>query len=134
AANLIDGKDFQLRSGELERQRYSVEAPADLGYSPDVCVIEAKLRHHIGRALDEELDRFSVPHSFDALISGRRHRQRSDREHALAGDAKSFAAGREKVQARGRAAQPLRKRDTRVEQVLAVVQYEQRTAIGKVSY
>src|SRR6185437_9980356 len=99
AANLIDGKNLQLRSGELERQRYAVEAPADLGYSPDVCVIEAKLRHHIGRALDD--------------------------------DAKSFAAGHENVQARCRTEQRLRKRDACIEQVLAVVQHEQRTAIGK---
>jgi hypothetical protein len=57
-----------------------------------------------------------------------------DCEHALAGDAKSFAAGHENVQARGRTKQRLRKRDACLEQVLAVVQHEQCTAIGKVSY
>ncbi|MBD2893630.1 hypothetical protein amrb99_25520 [Actinomadura sp. RB99] len=105
----------QPRRRQLDRERQVVERRAD---PPDGPRVRREPAPHRRRPRGEQPD-------------GRVAVQRADGPQVLAGDAERFAARREDAQVRARGEQPRGERGDRVDDVLAVVQDEQRRPVGE---
>ena len=110
-------------SRQLDGERHTVEPAADL---PDrEVILLAQVEAGVGGlgALDEQFDRRRLR---VAVVQG------GNRHHHLAVDAEALAGGGEQRRRRRLTEQPLGELDRSVEDVLAVVEDQQRVALGEV--
>ena len=110
--------------GELDCERNAVEAAADLGDRGRVRRIEFETGARGASTVDEERRRVT-PRDVVRRVGGLGQRQRAQRPHLLAVDRESLAARRENANLRASAHHTIREPARGVEEVLAVVEYEQ---------
>ena len=129
-SNLLDGEDLHPHGGQFERQRYAVQAAADLGDALRVGCIDAELRIDPPGAIHEQ------PHGLggrDRLVIGRRrrrHGERPQRDHLLPGNAQALAAGHDEPQFGARRQQCLCDLRRGPDHVLAVVEHDQHAPLA----
>ena len=133
-ADLLGGKQFEERRGQLERQRNAVEPAADFGDRRRVVRADGELGRDLARTVDEEAHRLVGQQRLRVVRDTlRRDRQRTHRDHPLSRQAEPLAARRQHAQRRRGRQQPLGQRRGRGEDVLAVVEHQQhpaRTAVA----
>ena len=115
----------QPRHGELDRQRYAVEAPAEIDDVADVRRVDGEPGVDQAGPLDEQPNRV-VPHRSRRIGGARRHPQRRNHVDRLAPDPQRLAAGGQHLHLRTTSEDSPHQHRDRVEQVLAVVEHQQR--------
>jgi basic amino acid/polyamine antiporter, APA family len=116
--------------GQLERERHPVQLPADLRDRPGAFVIERPPAIDAAGAVDEQPGGVRAREAGDAVLH--RQGQRGHQPPRLAGNRERHPAGRKHRQRRALAQQPREDPGDLLDQVLAVVDHEQRVAAVKV--
>src|SRR6185436_4526351 len=127
---LVGRHRAQAGGGELEGQRLAVQAAADLDDRGDVLRVDGEPGRRRGAAIGEELDRRVGERLVDAGVRAGPG-QRRDLDQPLADDAQRLAARRQDVDARAAPEQLVRDRGDVADQVLAVVEDDERGAVGE---
>ena len=131
--DLLDGHQPHPRGGELDRQRYAVQRMADAGHGSRVVVADGEVRADLQCALDEEPDGIGLRQPLDRLghaLGGQRQRRHPPAR--LSGDAQRGAAGGEDRHPGRAAEQGFPRGSARLQQVLAIVEDDQRPLFGEV--
>ena len=120
-----DGTEPSRR--ELQRERKTVEAAADVRDGRRVRVVESEARQHSACALHEKLHRLRLHERCSRIGNGeRRHEPRY-----LAADAERLTTRRDDAERGTCTEQRVGQHGARADQVLTVVEHEQRTAVAK---
>ena len=128
--DLGNGQRAQPRSRELDRERQAVEAPADLDDAAHVRCVDRESRRSGGRAIREELGGGVLARNVRVGVGGR-HAEGRDHHQLLAGDAERLPAGRDDPKPRTVREQLVGEHRRRGDDVLAVVEDEDRLALGE---
>lgn len=110
---LLGGHRAEPDGGQLDRERHPVERGADAGQRPVVGEVLVPRRRPVAQQLD-----------------GLGARERLDRPQRLAGDSQRFPARREDPQSAALAEQAVRESGRGLDDVLAVVEHQQRFAVA----
>ncbi len=127
---LIGRQRAQPGGGELEGQRLAVQPAADLDDRGDVLRVDLEPGRRRRAAIGEELDRRMGERLVDAGVRAGPG-QRRDLDQPLADDAQRLAARRQDVDARAAPEQLVRDAGDVADQVLAVVEDDERGAVGE---
>jgi hypothetical protein len=131
SGDLLRGQSGHPRGGQLDRERYAVEPPADLDDARGVPLGQVEAGQRAPRPLDEQprgLGALRVRprvHAVGARAARLRHAQRRHPPPRLAGNAEGLAAGCQDPEAGAAPEKRVRERGARVDEVLAVVEHEQ---------
>ena len=120
----------QPGAGQLDGQRQSIEAAADLGHRWQVLGGQPEPEHRGRGAVGEQPQRGGV-HRFPEADRWRRHRQRRHRVDPLAGGGQRFAGRGEDPHPRAAAQEVVGQPGAGVEEVLAVVEHDQQLPAGE---
>jgi hypothetical protein len=127
--DLLGGYHPDAGGGQLDRQRDAVEPAADLRDRGAVRLAEAEGGEHGARAVDEELHRLAGGQPLRGeLLRVVGERERGHQPGRLARNAERLAAARQQREARAAPQQRIGERGAGVDQVLAVVEHEQKRA------
>ena len=127
---LIGRQRAQPGGGQLEGQRLAVQPAADLDDRGDVLRVDGEPGRRRRAAIGEELDRRMGERLVDAGVRAGPG-QRRDLDQPLADDAQRLAARRQDVDARAAPEQLVRDGGDVADQVLAVVEDDERGAVGE---
>ena len=123
-AQLTDPQVLQGGRGQLDGERKAVEASDDLGNLPDGHVVPGELGSRLHSSIEEESNRAAVDRSITRLELGQGHG--TERLHALAVDVQCFPTRGENPDVRAQSQELLDERRDGLNQVLTVVEDEQR--------
>ena len=130
---LLDAEDAHARGRQLDRERDAIEVVADLGDRRSVGGVDGEVRPHLQRPLDEQA------HGSDwatACTGSVRRSEGSDSEGTRQSVSPATPSGARlvasTVTSRAAAQQDLSRSCTGLEQVLTVVQNDQRLRVGEV--
>src|SRR4051794_26253531 len=132
--DLLHGQHAHPCGGELDRQRYSVELPADPRYHGTGVVAESKVRPDLARTVHEQPNRLGLAKRRDrpAFGLGPGKRKRWHAPGCLPGQAQWRAARREDRDAWAGVEKGRGDRRDLLEYVLAIVEQQQRLAPSQV--
>ena len=126
-ADLADRERPRANRGELDGQGDAVETPADLRHVDRIRFVQHELLIYVRCAIDEETHRLGPADGLDARTARfRRQGQAADGKEPFAFDAQTLAAGGEKSHIRSLRQHSVGEVGAGVEQVLAIVEHEQR--------
>ena len=131
--DLLRIEDACPRGGQLDGQRKAVEPVTDLRDRGRVSVGQLERRPHRLSPLDEQADRLARRRCCCAAdrFAGLGERERRHEPGALASDPERLAARGHDAEPRAASEQRLRQPGARLDQMLAVVQHEQRFPIAQ---
>ena len=127
---LVDGQGAQPGGSQLDRERQAVEPAHDLDDVGHRRLVDDELGPGRGGPVGEQLDRRRCERERHGR-SERRHGQRCEHHQRLAGYGQRLAAGRQHGQPRAASQERVDEFRHGVEQVLAVVDHEERPSGGK---